>query len=205
MPMMPNRMQYAAPTRWKYVNFKVVAHLCYYIAGNRDLLSQKIIDFKDGLPATVTTWVNWAKKEIEKTDWCDFDYIIRSLGSAETCVSGSANRPLDVLGINLALASPKAKYVPEIICKTKPTRPLHTILTASERRTELEAAYKLTDKSPDLNGKKILIIDDVTTAGTTFDVIANIIKAKYPRATLYAFCLGQTQRTGSNQHIQHPF
>ena len=195
-------MQHIQPTRWKFKNFEDVAHLCYYNP-TRDTLSQKVIDFKDGVASAVGLWSAWALGEITKAGWGDFDFVIRSLSSGELVALPNA-KPLDKLGNTLA-SGLSATYNPQILEKSGTTRPMHTIPTAVERRAELAGKYVLSGGCPNLDGKKILVIDDVTTAGTTLDTVAQIIKSQYPNAILYGFCLAQTNRDISNDSINHPF
>jgi ComF family protein len=52
------------------------------------------------------------------------------------------------------------------LVKIKKTQP-QAGLTRSQRLNNLNGAFKLTNTTPSLNGKKILLIDDVYTTGTT--------------------------------------
>ena len=64
-------------------------------------------------------------------------------------------------------------------------------LNRAQRIAELEGVYELQNE-PDLNKKMILIVDDITTTGTTLEVIAELIKGKYPRARVFGFVLAKT-------------
>ena len=196
-------MQHIQPRRGKFMGFEKVAHLCYYNPTTRDLLSQKVIAFKNGDVSANMLWCAWALGEIANAGWGNFDFVIRSLSSGELEVLPTIVKPLDKLGNALA-SGLSAKYFPQILQKSATTRPMHSIPTAPERWKELSGKYTLSDSCPDLNGAKILIIDDVTTAGTTLDTISYTIKSKY-KANLYGFCLAQTNREISNDSINHPF
>lgn len=196
--------------RYKYPLFEDVAHLCYYIAGNRDLLSQKIIEFKDGNKDVAMKWAKWASDEMLSAGWEDMDFILRSLGSTETEIpieEAQVLKPLDNLAAEIVDKTFLGYYPPYVLKKEKPTRKLAGITTRDERVAELDGVYKLDmSKFPeDLNDKKVLIIDDVTTSGTTLNAIARAIKNVFPKARLYGFCLAQTQRDGTNDGIKHPF
>jgi ComF family protein len=61
-------------------------------------------------------------------------------------------------------------------------------LTEEERRQNLHGVYKWTGQN--LKNKKIIIIDDVTTTGTTFNEVAREIKKANPRV-IYGLALAK--------------
>ena len=74
--------------------------------------------------------------------------------------------------------------------KTKTTQPLKT-QNLQGRKDEMRNIYKLkTDIN--LNNKKVLIVDDIRTTGTTISEITETIKSKYPHSQIASFCLAQT-------------
>ena len=122
-------------------------------------------------------------KEIEH----NFDIVVRALGLDET----TAQKPNRVRDIAIAIHKVvKAKYDPTLLSKTRVTKPLKP-LKKYERIAELEDVYRLSEEV-DLNNKNILVIDDISTTGTTLMVIGQLIKSKYPDAILYGFILAKT-------------
>lgn len=66
--------------------------------------------------------------------------------------------------------------VPILDCLKKTTETKRqATLTATERRKNLENAFRVTDKKV-VKGKTLLIVDDVTTTGSTAEVIAERLK-----------------------------
>jgi competence protein ComFC len=81
--------------------------------------------------------------------------------------------------------------VPVLYCleKVKDTKRQAT-LNAAERRKNLESAFRVTDKKS-VKGKTLLIVDDVTTTGSTAEVIAERLK-KAGAKTVYLLTVART-------------
>ncbi|GAB3743348.1 ComF family protein [Spirosoma lituiforme] len=191
-----------------YSPFQKHWHLCYYIPQNdTDNISVYIKNFKNANTEYVAYWTKWAIDEIRKAG-ISVDYVIRTLGSSELVAPGPLVlrllpnlKPLDYLGtqIGLQLTIP---YKPTIIYKTRVTKKLALIPKKVDREAELLDVYKLTDNCPDLSGKKILLLDDVATSGTTANAILKEIQNKYPTCQGYLFTLAKTKREDdANQGI----
>ena len=160
--------------------------------------------FKNNNPKIVSQWIEWAVDELQNnSDLPEIHYIVRALSSSETKYT---DRPAThALGGRLAEEF-GANFIPEILEKTKITDKFATSgKNAAERRQILEEVYFLNEKY-DLNGKNVLVVDDISTSHATFSVIGELIKRKYPKANLYAFFLGQTEKDPNiNEGIDNPF
>ena len=178
-------------------------HLAYYTPKYYppDSLPRKMLNFKDWKQGSdkykddVIFWITWSTKEIMELN-LKFDYIIRALGSSEVYVE--KNKALDVLGQWLA-KNLNSSYLPELLFKVKPTKPLNLISHKCDREVELKDSYRLSEKSQsmDMNYKNILIIDDITTSGTTLKEISDQLFGHWPNVNCYSFCLGRTWRNNN--------
>ena len=74
--------------------------------------------------------------------------------------------------------------VPTLI-KTKHTKPQHTISKLKERQENVKNAYKVIDKNQ-VNGKRILLIDDIVTTGNTIGECASVLDKSGARAVFCA-------------------
>lgn len=75
-----------------------------------------------------------------------------------------------------------AEFLPGLLRKTRSTPP-QVGLTQAQRKTNLDGAFALA-ATPCLAGKKILLVDDVTTTGTTINKCAALLKRKGARVTV---------------------
>ena len=183
-----------------YQLFEKAWHFAYYIDVHHDpdTFSQAILQFKDGN--------NQAKKVfseiiIDFLSQCEvkFDYILRALGSKELIASG--NKSLDFVGKEIQ-SKFNYKYAPNSIFKNRDTIPLHTAGAKVERENVLVDVYTISEDSTITDGSNILIIDDVTTTGTTANAIRKIISEKYPKCSIYFFAFGKhTSNPKSNNGI----
>ncbi|SFW84036.1 hypothetical protein [Chitinophaga sancti] len=168
-------------------------HLVFYLSKYRNTpgtYSNYIIKFKEKEVDVIKAWTKWALIEIPKLN-IHFDYIIRALGSAELRHQPDS-KGLDIIGGWLAKKM-SSVYCPEVLMKTRVTKPMHTLKTRPEREAEMHMAYVVADKKFDLNNKNILIIDDVTTAKITTAEMLRALRVEWPRARFYIFCLGKTE------------
>ncbi|MEX2243380.1 MAG: phosphoribosyltransferase family protein [Fimbriimonadaceae bacterium] len=69
---------------------------------------------------------------------------------------------------------PQGQVVPDLLARTRATRP-QVGLTRDQRLRNLKGAFKA---SPDTNGLRVLLIDDVTTSGGTATACAEALKAE---------------------------
>ena len=177
--------------QYQELNIAGCWHLAYYLSAKRSAgtLAQKILEFKNGYPAAIKRWSNWAGVELGNLD-IQFDYIVRALGSNETMPQ--KGKPCSQLGRYLAEIL-NAKYAAMALSKSRETRPLHSLASRPERVAELSGVYQAHPEKYNFNGKNILIIDDVTTANITITEIVRAMKEAWPEANLYFFCLGKTE------------
>ena len=145
------------------------------------------MDFKDDRDDQIKTFAALSAQAFGETDWT-FDYVARALGSKEE----TARKPNRVREIAIAIADKiHAPYILQLLKKTRKTKAFKGGLSRQQRIAEIEDVYEI-DEEHDLNNKSILIVDDISTTGTTFEVIADVIRAKYPTAKIYGFCLART-------------
>ena len=83
----------------------------------------------------------------------------------------------------------KIEFLPRLLLKKKSTPP-QVGLSQAQRKTNLDGAFTLAEKQK-LNGKKILLIDDVTTTGTTIKKCAALLNKSGARVT--ALTLAQSR------------
>lgn len=57
-----------------------------------------------------------------------------------------------------------------------------------------QGVYTLSDNTPDLNGKKVLIFDDMISTGGTSYVVRELLLERYPDAQLSFLVLARTHR-----------
>lgn len=169
-------------------NLIVGWYLYYYFRyPSGDYLSHQIMDFKADKDLQIQTFSQLAAEALAETDWT-FDYVVRALGSKEI----TATKPNRVREIAKAIADKMhATYIPQLLKKKKATKPFKGGLSKQARIDQLEDVYEI-NVEYDLNDKSVLIVDDISTTGTTFEVIAGVIKAKYPKARVYGFSLAKT-------------
>ena len=184
----------------KFPSLASAQHLAYYFPSSHgrasDTISDHILEFKDNQEPFVSKWIDLVINEIDSLPLVDF--IVRVLGSNETTASG--NTSLDKLGRAIA-ESTDAKYCPTWLEKSRQSQPLK-FMDKAARQNELDGLFFFSIKgekrgNPRLNrdGRrfvKILIIDDVTTTGSTIKEIYRTIHKKYPRLSIHAFALGKT-------------
>ena len=67
----------------------------------------------------------------------------------------------------------------DVLQRVRATRP-QTGLTASDRRQNVQRAFAITPSAERIAGKRILLIDDVTTTGSTLEAAAQALRAAHP-------------------------
>lgn len=177
-------------------------YLCAYLTAKvgNDPLSESIINFKNGSPEHVNAWIDCAVKRIKPLR-IGGHLIIRSLHSDETEVETDSTHPLDLLGRAIA-AKYRCTYLPSLLSKTRPTRPLHRIATKSERVQELTGVYQVDRTLTELSGRWILLIDDVVTTGVTARAIIRALKAADRSVFIIVFSLARTDYDPAiNKHL----
>lgn len=174
-------------------DYETVWYFGYYFRygdGNSDYLSHQIMDFKANHVDQVSAFSRLAG-ELFADEGIQFDYVMRILSSKET----TATQANQVRHIAIAITKATgAQYIPMTVKKNRETRSLKGMGLAG-RRQELDGVYEI--NSPiDLDGKSVLVVDDVTTTGTSFEAIARTLKEAYPDVLLYGFALVKTHGYG---------
>lgn len=86
--------------------------------------------------------------------------------------------------------NPKIRFIPDLLIKVKNTKS-QTNLTKIQRQKNLNGAFIFNEKYNLLEGKNILIIDDVVTTGTTLEKCCNILKNKGKTQKIFALTLAK--------------
>ncbi len=94
----------------------------------------------------------------------------------------------------------KAPWTPHILAKVRRTRP-QTELNATERRNNLRGAFRLVGR-PQLEGTRILLVDDVLTTGTTAHRAAAVLKKA--GATVFVAVIARGLGPGSQPAADRP-
>lgn len=181
-------------------------HLAYYVpknSGESDerVYSDEMLNFKDGNRESIIKWSLWAASELQKLN-IHFDYVIRALNSDEIMATDQSG--LDVLGSHLEMRF-GWKYCPSVLKKTRHGKPMKGMKKA-QRQENVDGLYIIGNSSVDFNGKNILILDDITTTGTTAAAINNTLKKKWPNGVYYFFALAKTNgRPNANNSISENF
>lgn len=89
-------------------------------------------------------------------------------------------------GVSKATGIPVLKAL-----KMSRLRKTQTSLTLSQRLKNAENLFQATGNY-DLNGKGVLLVDDICTTGTTLGSAAKVLTVKYPKIRLSLFTLGVT-------------
>ena len=167
--------------------------LAYYVPGHQDktIVSDRLLDFKRNNVSVISKWNRWVSVEFRNLleNGVSFDFVLRALGSSE--LSAAMNRPLDSVGQTIASIC-GSKYVPRTISKTHPSSPLHTLNSLEERRIALDNIYQIESQHVNFNFQRVLIIDDVSTTGTTLKSILKTLRNQWGRGSYYYFCLART-------------
>ena len=174
-------------------NLKKCYYLYDYLPKNKfsqDQKSKLILDFKDNEGSAVLQWCIEASKACGlKFARTNIDVIIRVLGHDEL-EAGKIDLPLDKLGRNISRAI-NASYQPEILYKSSTNKSLK-FLGKEGRENELHQKYNFKNVG-NISNLSILIIDDITTTGSTIKEVCRAIMEQVPQAKLYFFALGKTK------------
>jgi hypothetical protein len=178
--------------RYSQSRFFRLYHLGYYFSAvdvtNND--RKLIIDFKKCKEAAVRTCVFRALENLRYHQMAKDMIVIRALKSAELFTDTKSPSGLDRVGNSIAYVF-GCHYQPQMIVKNKITRPVKN-LGIQQRRKELSGVYEIKDGFIDLNHRKVLIIDDVVTTGSTACAIINAILDRYPLAKIDVLALAWT-------------
>lgn len=84
--------------------------------------------------------------------------------------------------------------VKDILIKTKETKK-QALLSAKERRDNLKSSFKVVDKKA-VKDKRIVLIDDVTTTGSTAETISAILKKAGAKSVILLTVASVKSKTG---------
>jgi len=174
-------------------NLKSAYYIFDYLPARKysqDNISKFLLKFKDNDEEAVKRWCTKASQECEAI-FRDkkIDSIIRVLGHKEK-KKGKTLTPLDKLGIEISSAI-ECKYEPKTLTKTKINKSLK-FLSKERRQNQLHGLY--TYKPSGTKPKSILLIDDITTTGTTITEVCRAIQESSPNTNIYFLALARTKR-----------
>jgi predicted amidophosphoribosyltransferase len=188
----------------RYLNnsFFRLYHLCYYFSSMEqwDVDRNRIILFKNYDERTIRFFITQSINFLLSHRMDKDLIIIRALSSKELKIDVKSNSALDRLGKSLSAVF-GCVYLPEILEKERHTKPIKS-LTLADRQKELSSVYKIRDLTVNLNGRKILIIDDVVTTGTTSCSIIKAVVEKYPAVKINIFSLAWTPTIKQQTFLQ---
>jgi len=145
--------------------------------------------FKD-LELTIrASWFKWLVDDINP------DAIVVARGSGESSKQISAENQVARFVQRLI----RANILPnkdefESLYKTKANQKLHTIGGKDSRQAELGESYRFENPTRK-NNPTILVIDDISTTGSSIEEIHRAIVKNTPSARIFAVCLAQTIST----------
>jgi len=173
---------------------KINNESCFYLEDyypssrfSQDINSKMLLKFKDSDKEAIQFWSRKliSSAIIEKLS--NVDIIIRVLGHDELS-SLNKNSPLDKLCKLLAKEIP-CSFNPSLLTKKRKNKSLK-FLNKSNRSGELKNVYHF--NKYDTKDFNILVLDDITTTGSTFKEISRSIKVNSPNANIYFLVLGRT-------------
>ena len=120
----------------------------------------------------------------------DADYLI-TIPSTKRRIEQRGYNHTDILAKYLS----KKINIPYIkpLIKIKDTKPLAR-LNPLERFLEINGAFQIEDKIINLDYKKILLIDDILTTGTTAVEIAKVLKERFSHIKIYFLALATSKK-----------
>lgn len=169
----------------------------YYLGGYRSVSSgvssgvtRSILKFKAGNALHVGAWTEAALLALLEAGLQSGDVLVRALGHQETAILWRSDpKPMDVLCRYISEKSGCA-YSPDVLRKKRKTDKL-TGMNRMERLRVMESAYELAPVFG-WGNKRVWIMDDVVTTGSTIRTIAATLRKRYASVDLRAFCLART-------------
>ena len=176
---------------FKYKSSGIIesSYSCYYIPKKYrediyDEISSELLSFKDGNSGGIEFWKKIVIQEFENKS---YDYVVRVLSSKELKAEG--RKSLDDIGETIASIT-GSNYIKSVLRKNRSTEQLK-FMNKQERENEILDVYEVYSDL-NLSNKKVLIIDDVTTTGTTIKAVAKALKTHTQSIKLYSYCLCKT-------------
>lgn len=129
-----------------------------------------------------------------------FDIVVRVLGHSE--VNAVNNVPIDDFAKEVSKVT-KSQYIPNLMIKRRATEAFHN-LNLNGRQNAAHNNYYVDDeivKRLSLNPRSVLIVDDITTSGTSLKEIARALKEKWPNVEVYSLCLARTLHYNSEANL----
>lgn len=185
---------------WQYriAGLKEAYHIVYYIPHNDvTTWSNRVLNFKARENEQDYQQIKQITIDAFQRSRLEFDFVTRVLGHNETSALKNASIEEYTQAIAVAI---NATYLPQLLNKYRSTRPLHK-LKLQDRQAEVQGVFFIKDEKYDLNNKKILIIDDITTSCTTVAEMIKTLKAKWPNIQCYLFCLARTERNDPEANL----
>ena len=190
-------------TDWQYTGcgLSEVYYLAYYMPyGDETNWTSRIRKFKNQEDVAdykvLTNLVTGAIKE----DNLQFDFVVRVLGhNHKSAKKGDSIRDF---AIEVSKAT-NARYIPALIKKHNVTDPLHTMGKADRLQATKGNYYVDLSVYEDLNlnNKKVLIVDDITTTGSSLIEICRALHEVWPDAKVYALCLARTKNDNPSANL----
>lgn len=169
-----------------------VYHLVYYMPDNDDQTTwtKRVQDFKS--KRDVQDYEQITKLVIDAIviENLKFDVVVRNLAHDQTFATASDS----ILDFAKSVAKATgAHYCPSLIRKYKPTQALH-FLNLQERQNVSKGNFYVNEETASKlsSVNSVLIIDDITTTGTSIKAIAQVLKGRWPDIRIYALCLART-------------
>lgn len=194
-------------TSKKYRNINQSYVLAYYIPAKYGISDEStlkihdliIYELKEDKISINNPLVKYASKKCyNELFGFNIDFVVRALGSNELKVDKSNSKSMNIIGKSIAKEL-SALYKPELLKSNRSEKirsKLHLSSSISNRpdiinndKLEFE---NLSNKNLKSYAPSILIIDDVTTSGSTAEGIAKSIKEKNPKAKIYFFAISET-------------
>lgn len=188
---------------WQYTDCGLLEayYLAYYMPyGDVTNWTSRIHKFKNKEDVDDYVVLTNLVTEAIKEDNLQFDFVVRVLGHGSTFAK--KNDSIRDFAIKVARAT-NARYIPELIKKHNATAPLHTMGRQARFQVSIGNYYvdPFNCKDLNLNNKKILIVDDITTTGSSLIEICRALHDVWPDAKVYSLCLARTKNDNPNANL----
>jgi hypothetical protein len=161
-------------------------------------MRKTIIDFKNCEEYAVRHLVIESLEKLQYLDIPGYLLVVRAFGNKELTHGDMGTGSLDRLGVSISGVF-DWEYDPAVIYK-KRTVPIKS-LSILQRQAVMEGIYGFKPEGFE-NLRRVLIIDDVVTTGTTVRAIAEPILKVFPKAEIIAFAIAWTPTARQQEYIQ---